>query len=245
MRFRVVFEAALCLGAILAVVGGASIGVLHIVAPELDLLPRLENGYRHIVFGFLFLTLFAVGAALLQALSGATRKEEAPPSSGEAPEGKPAEETAAALAGLQSRYHEMKTYVDLEMWELALEKANKILADYPGTREAELVSRNINELRWKAEPKFVSQERPISTDQEKQLKEKGLAQMYQHVKTYMELEMWELARQKALTIIKNFPDAPESAELMKTYKTLETKAREAAGAAKAEPQPTDASGRKE
>jgi hypothetical protein len=42
--------------------------------------------------------------------------------------------------------------------------------------------------------------------------------------------MWELARQKALAIMKNFPDAPESAELMKLYGQIDRKARETAGA---------------
>ena len=250
MRFRAVFEAALCLGAVLALVGGVAIGILHIVRPDLALLPRLEEGYRHIIFGFLFLTMFAAGSALLHALSGEPRKEEESAVAPPAPPAAAREETkvvpAAAPADLQARYHEMKTYVDLEMWELSLEKANQIVRDYPGTREADLVSRNLNELRWKAEPKFVAQGTPISADQEKRLKEKGLAQMYQHVKTYMELEMWELARQKALTIIKNFPDAPETTELMRSYESLEKKARAAAGAPKSEPQPTDAAaGRKD
>jgi hypothetical protein len=89
------------------------------------------------------------------------------------------------------------------------------------------VARNINEIRWKAEPKFVARTEPLSEDQQRELREKGLAQMYQHVRTYMDLEMWELARQKALAILKNFPDAPEALELMKVYDTLEKKAQEA------------------
>ena len=71
---------------------------------------------------------------------------------------------------------------------------------------------------------------PMTADQEKELREKGLAQMYQHVKTYVDLEMWELARQKALAIMKNFPDAPEAAELVKLYGEIDRKARETAGA---------------
>jgi hypothetical protein len=124
----------------------------------------------------------------------------------------------------------MKTYIDLEMWELAVEKATLIVEQHPGTKEAELISRNLNELRWKAEPKYAAAQVPISADQEKQLREKGLAAMYNHVKTYMDLEMWELARQKAVSIMKSFPDSPESVELMKIYETIEKKARAAATA---------------
>ncbi len=128
----------------------------------------------------------------------------------------------------------MKTYIDLEMWELALEKANAILKDFPGTREAELVQKNLAELRWKAEPKFVSMKEPMTAVQEKELRDKGLAQMYQHVRTYMDLEMWELARQKAITILRNFPDAPESLVFIYVLETHEKKARETAEVAKTE-----------
>ena len=227
MKLRAVFQAALALGAALAVVGGAAIAVLHLVQPDLAMLKPLEAAYRHIVFGFLFLTLFAVASALLEALAPAPPRVPAAapvaPPTADAPAPSPPPDR---LSGL---YHEMKIYVDLEMWELALEKASQIVKEHPATKEAELVSRNLNELRWKAEPKFVSQGRPMSADQEKQFREKGLAQMYQHVKTYMDLEMWELARQKAVAIMKSFPDSPESAELIKVFETIQRKAAEAVG----------------
>ncbi len=229
MKFRAVFQACLVVGALLAVVGGAAIGIGTIVDPQMEILARLERGYRHIVFGFLFLTLFAVASILIDALAR-TAKPAAAPAPEPLPvppppvaEVRPEKPAAPRLEGL---YHEMKTYIDLEMWELALEKATAIVDGYPGSKEAELVSRNLNELRWKAEPKFVAAHAPITADQEKQLREKGLAAMYNHVKTYMDLEMWELARQKAVAIMKSFPDSPESAELMKIFETIEKKARE-------------------
>lgn len=237
MRFRAVFEAALAIGAIVAVVGGVAIAALHVVDSSMPILRQVESGYRHAIFGFLFLTLFAVGSALIGALSQAERpapeKEPAPlPAAAALPAAPPPPEPARS--GLDARYHEMKTFIDLEMWELALEKANAILKDHPGTREAELVQKNLAELRWKAEPKFVSMKEPLSAVQEKELRDKGLAQMYQHVRTYMDLEMWELARQKAITILRNFPDAPESIELMKLFDTIEKKARETAEVARSE-----------
>jgi hypothetical protein len=203
----------------------------------MPILRQVESGYRHAIFGFLFLTLFAVGSALIGALSQAERpapeKEPAPlPAAAALPAAPPPPEPTRS--GLDARYHEMKTFIDLEMWELALEKANAILKDHPGTREAELVQKNLAELRWKAEPKFVSMKEPLSAVQEKELRDKGLAQMYQHVRTYMDLEMWELARQKAITILRNFPDAPESIELMKVFDTIEKKARETAEVARSE-----------
>ncbi|HXX93433.1 MAG TPA: hypothetical protein VEN81_07350 [Planctomycetota bacterium] len=226
MRTGGVFRVLLGFGAAVAVLGGASIGVLHVAAPDLRLLPQLEVGYRHVVFGFLFMTIFVVAASLLEALG---RRDPAPAAPG--PEPSPAgAETAKPRSALEARCHEMRTYVDLEMWELALEKASLILKEYPGSREAELVAKNINEIRWKAEPKYVTQVEPMSQEQEKQLRQKGLAQMYQHVKTYMDLEMWELARQKALAIMKNFPESPEAIELMKVFDTIEKKARETVSA---------------
>lgn len=233
MKLHRVFQAVLMTGALLAVVGGGAIGIVTIIDPQMEILPRLERGYRHIVFGFLFLTLFAVASSLLEALARATKSAPAPePAAAPVPAPAPAEAKAdqAPASRLEGLYHEMKTYIDLEMWELAIEKADIIVKNHPGTKEAELVSRNLNELRWKAEPKFVAAHAPITADQEKQLREKGLAAMYNHVKTYMDLEMWELARQKAVAIMKSFPDSPEAVELMKIYESIEKKARETVGA---------------
>src|SRR5262245_31216508 len=231
MKLHRVFQAVLIVGALLAVVGGGAIGIVTIIDPQMEILPRLERGYREIVFGFLFLTLFAVASSLLEALA-----RTAKPAPAIEPEPAPAP-VAPVVAEpkvekptsprLESLYHEMKTYIDLEMWELALEKATAIVENHPGTKEAELVSKNMNELRWKAEPKFVSAHAPITADEEKQLREKGLAAMYNHVKTYMDLDMWELARQKAVAIMKSFPDSPEAIELMKIYETIEKRAKAA------------------
>ncbi len=233
-KLRPVFEGALCLGASLAVVGGASIGILTLIDPDIRFLRQLEAGYRHILFGFLFCTLFGVAAALLEALlRGREEGGEVPPPSPAAPKAE-AVPGARPASGLAALYHEMKTFVDLEMWELALEKANAIVKAYPGTREAETVSKTLNEIRWKAEPKFLAQQAPMTADQEKELREKGLSEMYRHVKTYMDLEMWELARQKALTIMKSFPESPEAIELMKIFDTIEKKAQEPPVPAKAE-----------
>jgi hypothetical protein len=226
MSLRAFFQGALALGCTVAVVGAGALAALHLAAPHAEILPRLEGALRHALFGFFFAALFALVSGFLDALRPAVPArppEAAPPPAAPAPQ----ESRAPAPRRLESLYHEMKVYVDLEMWELALEKANAILKEFPGTREAELVARNINEIRWKAEPKFVARTEPLSEDQQRELREKGLAQMYQHVRTYMDLEMWELARQKALAILKNFPDAPEALELMKVYDTLEKKAQEA------------------
>lgn len=236
MRVRVVFQAVLIVGALLAVVGGGALGIVTIIDPQMEILHRLEAGYRHLIFGFLFFALFAVASALVDVLARAFRPAAAPeaapvPAAAAAAPAKPEAPPASRLEGL---YHEMKTYIDLEMWELALEKANAIVKDHGGSKEAELVSRNLNELRWKAEPKFVTPHAPITADQEKQLREKGLAAMYNHVKTYMDLEMWELARQKAVAVMKSFPDSPEAVELMKVYEMIEKKARASVGAAVAE-----------
>jgi hypothetical protein len=220
MKFSVIFQACLAVGAGLAAVGGVALAACSLVDPDMEVLRRVESAYRSGVHGFLYLAAFAVAWAVVEALGRTGRPlsvpEPAAPASSPAPE--------APEPRLPALYHGMKTYIDLEMWELALEKANAVVKEFPGTREAELVSKNLAELRWKAEPKFVAQTAPLSADQERELREKGLAAMYNHVKTYMDLEMWELARQKALALLKGFPESPEAAELMKVYESLERKA---------------------
>lgn len=242
MKLHRVFQAILVVGALLSVVGGGAIGIVTIIDPQMELLPRLERGYREIIFGFLFLTLFAVASSLVEALARATKPAQAPePVPAPAPAPVVLEtkvEKPVAPSRLEALYHEMKTYIDLEMWELALEKATAIVQHHPGTKEAELVSKNMGELRWKAEPKFLAAHAPISADEEKHLREKGLAAMYNHVKTYMDLDMWELARQKAVAIMKSFPDSPEAIELMKIYETIEKKAKASMTPAVAEKAPS-------
>jgi len=218
-------------GAVLAVAGGAALGLLHVVRPSAGVLQELEAGYYDLLLGLLSGMLLAVAASVVEVLARrAAAREETRPAPAVAPV--PTKPPPSAGGGppapaLSSLFHEMKTYVDLEMWELALEKANAIVQGFPGTREAEVVSRLLNDLRWKAEPKFVSQQAPMTADQEKDLREKGLAEMHRHVQTYMDLEMWDLARQKAQAIIRNFPESPQAIELMKIYDTLEKKAQAA------------------
>src|SRR5262245_31419494 len=121
MKLHRVFQAFLIVGAALAVVGGGAIGIVTIIDPQMDILPRLERGYREIVFGFLFLTVFAVASTLLEALARTAKPEPAaepvpvpapaPPVVVEAKVEKP-----VAPSRLEALYHEMKTYIDLEMW---------------------------------------------------------------------------------------------------------------------------------
>jgi hypothetical protein len=233
MKLRVAFHAALCVGSLLAIVGGGAIGICTFIDPGMEILRRLEQGYQHIIFGFVFLTLFAVASALIDTLSRVGRQAPVPePAPAPAPVipdplPEPVAEKKVDPSRLANLYHEMKTYIDLEIWELAMEKATLIVEQHPGSKEAELVSRNLNELRWKAEPKFVAAHANthLAPSEEKQLREKGLAAMYNHVKTYMDLDMWELARQKAVSIMKSFPESAEAVELMKIYETIERKAK--------------------
>ena len=169
------------------------------------------------------LMALASSAAHAQTTDSTTAAPVTPPPAAPAPT--PAEPAPPT----QSLAELIAADTSLSIFKQALEKANLIVKDHPGTKEAELVSTNLNELRWKAEPKYVAPHAPITADQEKQLREKGLAAMYNHVKTYMDLEMWELARQKAVAILKSFPDSPEAIELMKVYDTIEKKARESVG----------------
>ena len=235
MRLRAWFEGALALGAALAIIGGATLATLHLVNPSIPYIPRIEEGYRHLMFGFFFLTMFSVAAVLVGALGRAT-----PPPPRKDPPAIPATEIPAAeepvvpKTDLQKLYREMKTFVELETWELALAKADQILREHPGTREAERVESNINELRWKAEPKFISEGNLSTVDRERKLRQKGLAQMLQHVRTYVDLEMWDLARQKSLLVIKNFPDTPEAEELTRLFPKIEEKIRTAVPAEKPE-----------
>lgn len=147
--------------------------------------------------------------------------ESAPPVRVDVP--KPAKAPTPDIAVL---YQQVKTYVQLEMWELAIEKANTLLRLYPRSKEAEIVRKNIGDLRWKAEPKFFdSQTGKLLAEQEKNLQRRGIATMFSAVKTYIDLEMWDLAKEKAMAVIKHFPESNEAKELVSLVKTIDERAK--------------------
>ena len=217
----------LAVGAFAAVVGGITIGVLRYLDPAMNVLRPFTHAYESVMLGFVLFAVLSAAWALVEITgrSGSTLPEPAP-----IPSPAPVLEMKSTLptpADLSSTFKQMKTFIDLEMWELALEKANDILQRFPDSHEAGIVGRHMSDLRWKAEPKFLAQPPgTMSADQEKALRTKGLALMFQHVKTYMELDMWELAREKAVVIMKNFPDSREASELVALYPTIERKCAE-------------------
>lgn len=203
-------------GAVAAALGGLAFAVLFSVD---DVLAR--NALPAVLAGLA--GLFAMG--LLTLLAAATRAlvgREPKTAPATAPARLPARK-GAAEPDLKTAYDQMRTYIDLEMWELALDKAGYILGKFPGTNEAELVSKNLPEIKWKVETAAAPSKQLTPAD-EKQLQKKGLADMLHHVKTYCDLGMWELARQKAITIMKSFPNSPEADELAKLYPEIERKA---------------------
>ncbi len=205
-------------GAVLALLTGIAIAVVLAAEPGSDLGLMLLKPAAVVFGSFLVMGLLAMLAASTQSLSSARGVEPAPAEPVVAPRlAKRTEEP-----DLKTAFEQMRTYIDLEMWELALDKASFILGKWPGTNEAELVSKNLPEIRWKVESK-PSPDR-LSSAEQRELQQKGLAELVRHVKTYGELGMWELARQKAITLMKSFPDSTEANELARTFPEIEKKA---------------------
>lgn len=208
--------------AVVAFTGGIALAILRAVDANSAVLGTMLPIYQHLVLAFLATGVLAIAWGTLDRPAPAPAAEPKPEPA-PAPPPAPAK-IESVKPDLATTFQQMKTYIDLEMWELAMDKANSILEHHPGTREAEAVSRNHNELRWKAEPKFVARaSQPVSASEEKTLQEKGLAAMLKHVRTYMELEMWELAKQKAVAVMKHFPDSKEAAEAVALYQQIEKK----------------------
>src|SRR5260221_8297451 len=116
MKLRMAFQAALCVGALLAIVGGAAIGICTMIDPEMAILRRLDAGYQHIIFGFSFLTLFALASSVIDTLSRVGRPAPAPaPEPAPVPVAPPVVVAVPAPAKadpsrLEGSYHAMQTY---------------------------------------------------------------------------------------------------------------------------------------
>ncbi len=193
--------------AFVAFAAGMALVGLRAVSPESGHLSTLLPLYQQLLVALL--TTAALGVAYAWIDRSGPEPAAVPEPTLAPPKSAPSPDVAAV-------FQQMRTYVDLEMWELALDKANDIVHRFPESREAQTVGRSINDLRWKAEPKFF-----VRGASEEDQRSKGLAAMLKHVKTYMDLEMWELARQKALAILKHFPDSREAAEVTPLFQQIE------------------------
>ncbi len=196
-------------GGVLAVAGGVALGAFTLVNPKHWMLPQLEHAWILAVGGLLFATVFALAARVSapSAPDGAAAPHAiatpvAPPAAVA-----PAPVMQKGAADAATALQQMRTYIGIEMWDLALDKADEILARWPGTTEAETVSKNINELRWKAEPKPAPSSPPAKPDTRRH---EEATKMIQHVRTYMDLEMWDLAKERALAIAKLDPNGPDA-----------------------------------
>jgi len=199
------------LAGILAVAGGIALGILTLIDPDFKLLPHLERAWILMLAGFVFLSVFYVAARVGESAGAPVAAAQPAPEPGRAEPGKPAPAappTAMKGPDAATLLSQMRTYIGIEMWDLALDKANEIVAKFPQSAEADAVSRNINELRWKAEPKPP----PASAPPPESRSKDGARKMLQHVRTYMELEMWELARARAHEAARQEPESEEAAE---------------------------------
>lgn len=197
--------------AIAAFVGGLASAILRVVDPGSSLLSSWTPTYHILLVAFLSMAILGSAYAWISWPLPQPPTVPAPPK---------AEELPAARVDVSTAFRQMRTYVDLEMWELALDKADYILAEFPDSTAAQAVAKNINELRWKAEPKFVARATAPSPSPGEQTRQ-GAEQMLKHVRTYMELEMWEPAKQKAVALLKHFPDSSEAAQVAPLYQEIE------------------------
>lgn len=201
--------------AVVGFAGGVALAIVRAVDATSSVVTTLLPIYEQLLLTFLVTGALAIAWSLLDRPAPASepRPEPAPA---------PAPPVAPSKPDLAETFRQMKTYIGLEMWDLALEKANAILEHHPESREAQAVARTHNEIRWKAEPKFVTRSAPPPPPPAGD-PAKELAAMVKHVKTYMELEMWELAKQKAVAVMKHFPDTGEAAEVIGLYQQIEKK----------------------
>ncbi|MBI5365850.1 MAG: hypothetical protein HZA54_02335, partial [Planctomycetes bacterium] len=56
----------------------------------------------------------------------------------------------------------VKTYIDLEMWALALQKGEDLIQKYPKSAEAEKLRKNIDHIRKKAEESMPKPPKPVA-----------------------------------------------------------------------------------
>lgn len=203
----------LWIGALLALGSGVGIACILLVDPLAPYLGRTIFASAAATAGF---GLAGILLVLMRWSDTLTRRAPSysPPAPAPEPEPAPAASlpeptrpapTAADLAT------QLQTFCNLEMWDLALAKAEQIQRDFSGSPEAAAVAGQIAELRWKAEPKPTPPREP-SPAEKRAIEEGDVASLLRHLRTYVDLEMWELAHEKGAALIRAFPDSREAAE---------------------------------
>lgn len=217
---RTVLMVTFAFGGLAALAGGVTLGVLTLADPHAADLERFQRAWILLMLGFTFLAVCTRAVLWLTPASGPAprpNRTSAPPTHIESQP--PSKDPAVEL-------QRMRTYVDLGAWDLALERANAIITLFPGSPEAETVLGQINEIRWKAEPKPAANDSSVIKVIRKQEPPKEeIRDQIRHIRTYMELEMWELAREKAQSIARRFPDSPEGGEARGLLEAIESQAR--------------------
>jgi len=225
--FRILFLVLFSVGGVLAVGGGLALGVVNLVDPDLRMLPHVEHAWTMVMAGFFFMAVLYVAARTAEPAAPEPAAVPAPapqPAAVEkAPEPPPAPAPVEGAPDAATALQQMRTYISLETWDLALQKAEEILKRFAGSPEADAVSRTINELRWKAEPKPAptSPVAQAAAREAQMAKKEEARRMLQHVRTYIDLEMWDLARAKAHEIAKVDPESAEAAEAAKILVDIE------------------------
>ena len=212
-------------GAVIALLAGLSIAIIAATDPQSDLIGLLLKPILAVLGGFFAMGLLTVLAASTRSLLARAPEPASEPGTAPAPDSR-IRRPKDDLPDVKTAFQQMRTYIDLEMWELALDKATDILSRFAGTNEAELVSKNLPELKWKVETRAAAPagRQQLSTAEERALKQKGLAELVHQVRTYCDLGMWELARQKAIALMKGFPETPEGTEMARMFPGIEKKA---------------------
>lgn len=217
----------LILGAVLTFASGIGIGIVFAFAPETAWLPQAVRVFAAVAAAFFSFGLLSTLSLTVRLLRSKTASPVPAPDPVRRDTRRVPAQKGTELATL---FQQVKTYIDLEMWELAYDKAQQILKLHPDSHEAAALQRNLNDLRWKAEPKYLpSPEEQMSREEEDRLLQRGLRQMVETVKTYVSLEMWDLARQKAVAVMQNFPDSPQADEITQLYPEIERRCRKSAG----------------
>jgi hypothetical protein len=119
----------------------------------------------------------------------------------------------------------VQAYLDLEMFSHAEQAARELLERYPRSLESIEINKRYREIKWLSE---TSESGPRMSKETIErivgVSESERKQLFENIKTYIEMEMWDIAVEQAQSFVRDFGDTHEGDLLAKHLPNLRANA---------------------
>jgi hypothetical protein len=175
--------------------------------------------------GGALLAIIGLVIALKRTRSKQRRVEAAKPEPEAAPSLRTTQQTKLTRGSAAELFSTVQAYLDLEMFSHAEQAARELLERFPRSLESIEINKRYREIKWLADssesgPRMSKE----SIERIVGVSEGERKQLFENIKTYIEMEMWDIAVEQAQAFVRDFGDTREGDLLAKHLPNLRANA---------------------